>query len=198
MYSYSATSFSSRATVSGPFIELLWYLTYWGFLASCFSAMAVIKGSQYKAWQKVAYVSLEVAHALNLLIMPAFWIILAPGIYKMLHQQGLSWSTAEMAFHMFAIHFFPFLSTTVNVITTDIKLLKADWKLQFIVGQLYLIFNFLGTVNMKHSVYPIADWSVPWLTAVMYTILSAFMAGAYYGFCVFMDKYLPTRAEKKK
>lgn len=52
-----------------------------------------------------------------------------------------------MIAHMTILHATPLLMTSVNIYYTDIKLLKADWKLMAWHGFFYIFANALGTFD---------------------------------------------------
>lgn len=87
-------------------------------------------------------VSNEFANALNIVIMPLFWIVLAPTIFP-----NLSWHGYDLFIRvrMTCIHLFPFVSTTINLIVSDMELLSKDWTKVFFLGLTYMCFNAFGT-----------------------------------------------------
>ena len=111
----------AQTLCQGKVSELLWYLTDWGALTTVFAMYACFKATIYDEWHDTAVVWMELATALNVVIMPAFWLLLAPSIYSSLHWP---WKGIELyiAFRMFTIHFFPWVWTTVMLILTPMEL----------------------------------------------------------------------------
>merc|ERR1712098_287238 len=97
----------------------------------------------------------ECAQCLNLIITPCFWIILGPLIFPKLDFSKIG---IFIGLHMFILHAFPIVTTTLNIWYTDMKIFKADWKLMIPLGFFYMYANALGTYDMGHVIYPIIDW----------------------------------------
>ena len=116
------------------------FFTFWGYLISLFSVIASLKATQYYEWQAAACISTEIGHAINLAIMPLFWILLWPGIKTM----GWHWDTWQIMMHMITLHSVPFITTTVNIAVTDMKLLRKDTTKVLIAGYLYVLTNLFG------------------------------------------------------
>jgi len=60
---------------------LIFYLTEWGVWISFFGHVASLKATKFDFWQKPAVILLEMATCLDLIIVPIFWIGLAPMIF---------------------------------------------------------------------------------------------------------------------
>lgn len=60
------------------------------------------------------------------------------------------------------IHVWPYVIILLNIYFTDVKPLKEDYKFVYLIGALYILWNFIG--NWDYSaygglrVYPIIDW----------------------------------------
>lgn len=101
-----------------------------------------------------------------------------------------------MVVHMTILHATPILMTSLNVYFTDIKLLKADWKLAVWHGFFYMFANKLGTFDMDHAVYPIIDWKSYPMTIAVFCLAIAIMSGVYYCHCIWLETHLKRRGEK--
>ena len=124
------------------------------------------------------------AIALDLLITPLFWTILAPGIYKDIIKDWPKYGikVLPVAILMFSHHAVPVISTMTNLYFSDIKLLKNDWPLIIIMGLLYIPCNYIGYRTTGKAIYPIGDWkSVPFTIAV-YVVVALLEAGIFYLF----------------
>jgi hypothetical protein len=86
--------------------------------------------------------------------------------------------------------------TLANIYYTDIKLLKADWKLLCIIAPIYTFVNFLGNFETTQGlIYPLIDWkSYPstffWFF-VFYTVTNVL----YYLDCMWRDALWKRRSE---
>ena len=121
------------AVVINEVIWLYFYETFWGFLFTTFSIMATVKAVWFpkSQWVWVAQLSTECAHTLNLVITPLFWIVLAPMVYPSLSWHGIDLYTR---LHLFTLHAFPIIFTTVNIVLTDMQLDPNDWKKMVFMG----------------------------------------------------------------
>ena len=88
-------------------------------------------------------------------------------------------------------HTLPIVSSTINIVLTDIELQRSHWKYCFVMGIAYMGANGLGTYNEGRPLYPVVDWKNPAETAFLFVVMAAAQSGLYYGFCVLMKKYLP-------
>lgn len=155
-------------------------------IISFFSIIASIKAASNQEWQSTAMISTECATCLNLFITPFFWIILAPNIYK-----DLSWNGYDlyMRIHMATIHTLPFVSTLINVIFTDMILLKKDWKLMVALGILYAFANFLGVYDCGMPLYPVLDWKNTIYTLFCFTCIIIIKTSLYYLNAIMIEKF---------
>jgi hypothetical protein len=112
------------------------YLTYWSYLISFFSIIASISASQksLKFLQKVAVLSTEFAVCLNLFVTIMFWGYLAQ-----------AWDTFDAVTKVWyaVLHTVPIVTVTINVIVTDMILIREDWIYMYILGLCYIPFNYL-------------------------------------------------------
>lgn len=161
--------------------EMLWiplYFTFWGYFISMFSVFASMKAATYYEWQWWACVLTEVAHSLNIIILPLFWGLLWPGIAPM----GWHWNTWQLMMHMITLHSVPFISTTINITLTDMKLLRDDWSKVVKAGLCYFATNFVGQFIFGQALYPDqTDWvAIPGPTLLFGLGSITLTTGAYY------------------
>ena len=126
------------------------FFTFWGYFISMFSVFATMKAATYYEWQIVACVSTTVGQALNNIIMPLFWFLLYPSY------QPMVWNihTFQMNMHLITLHSVPFISTTLNVALTDMKLLRGDVVKVVIAGYIYVACNIFGQFMYGFPIYP--------------------------------------------
>lgn len=156
-------------------------------LISFFSIIATIKAANDSEWQKTAMISTECATCLNLFITPFFWIVLAPNIYSSLGWTGFDF---YMRIHMAAIHTLPFISTSINVLLTDLILLKQDWKLMVALGVFYMFANLLGVYDCGMPLYPIIDWKNTLHTVFCFICIITCKTSLYYIYAVMIEKLI--------
>ena len=95
-----------------------------------------------------------------------FWLVLIPVSAYQYSDTLHDWYGALsmdpfiifMIAHMTILHATPLVMTWVNIYYTDIKLLKADWKLMAWHGFFYIFANGLGTFDNERAPYPIITW----------------------------------------
>ena len=148
----------AASMATNPFVGFFYYLTFWGFIASFVSILASFKATHYPEWIKFAYYSSELAHTLNLIITPLFWIVLAPEIFPTLKWSGID---LFLRVHLTTLHSVPLIGTTINIVLTDMRLQTAHWKYGFVMGLCYMVANGIGTYATGKPLYPIVDWKDP-------------------------------------
>ena len=173
--------FEFAATVSMyPTSDMIYFLSDWGHVITVFSIFATCKaqmpGSQ-NHWPYWACISTELAIAMNMVITPLFWLCLAPMIFP-----HLKWSGYDLYVRIryTCVHSIPMLTSLINILISNQKFLSRDWKFIFSAGQVYLVCNYIGTMQTGHSIYPYGDWtSIPFSVA-FYTAISLVATVAYY------------------
>jgi len=93
---------------------------------------------------------------LNSVTTPLFWLLLAPSIFPNLDYKNPV--DLFMGIHMLTLHTVPIISSTINILLTDIILLKQDTKWIFWIGIFYMFANLAGTICNGKPIYPIVDW----------------------------------------
>ena len=176
------------------------YESEWGFLLTIFSLIASAKASGYTPtptnagnadkqaeWQNYAMITAEIAFALNLVITPIFWILMAKEIFPYLPNHG--WGLILQIVYA-THHLFPLITSILNLVLTDQYFAKRDYKMLFKVGLAYLGANLFGTWYTGQSVYgPPFDWDKP-LTALFFFVLQAFiLSGFHYGTAWISQKF---------
>jgi len=129
-------------------------------------AKATIKGKD-SIWFRFAAITQEVVMGFNIVITILFWVVLAPLVFK-----DLSWHGYDLFLRsrMTFLHIMPLVSSIVNLVMTDMRFLKKDWKYVFMCGVLYIPANGLGTWVAGHPLYPIVDWKNPLETVILFLI----------------------------
>lgn len=139
--------------------QLIFYLTEWGVWISFFALVATMKAVRFDAWQTPAVILMEMAVCLDLIIVPIFWIGLAPMIFPQLIKE---WPKDFMVtFTMITHHTVPAIAVFLNLYYTDMKLLKKDWWIQLVMGVLFIPANYAGFIVTGKSLYPGFDWTKP-------------------------------------
>jgi len=160
--------------------KLIFYLTEWGVWISFFAHIASMKAVKFDAWQKPAVILLEMATCLDLIIVPLFWIVLAPLIFPALIK---AWPADAMTFlTMITHHTIPAIATFSNLYFTDIKLLKKDWWIMLLMGVLFIPANYAGFVVLGQSLYPGFDWTKPIECAFKWFGIAVLQTVVYYAF----------------
>ena len=162
-------------------MHMLYFFSYWGSIASMLGLIFSIKAIQdKKAWQMPAVFATEMAMGFDLVIMPLFWAVLAPKLFS------AKWDTLlhiVTNFHLITTHTLPIIGTCVNIyLTKDFVFLTRDCQSMFLLGLIYIYFNYIGTINEGAPMYPVADWSNFWETVGYYTLLAATETLAYWLF----------------
>lgn len=171
------------------------FFTFWGYVISLFSVFASMKAAEYYEWQVAACVSTEVGHALNIIIMPLFWLFLWPGIAEM----GWHWDTWQLMMHMITLHSVPFISTSINIAITDIKLLRADYSKVMAAGYVYMVCNLVGQFSFGTPLYPWTEWVAnPLMTIVFFVVADSVCALIYWGSTWLIDWYAQWLAAKSE
>jgi hypothetical protein len=87
---------------------------------------------------------------------------------------SLGWHGADlfMRIHMTTLHSLPIITSTINIVLTDMKLVEQHWTRMVWMGVIYMFFNALGTHEMGRPCYPIADWKNIPETVILYTIMA--------------------------
>ena len=159
--------------------EFAWipgFLTFWGYFISWFSVFASMKASRFYEWQVSACILTEVGHALNLLIMPLFWIYLWPGISK----QGWHKDTWQTMMHMITLHSVPFVSTTINIAVSEIKILREDTTKVMKAGVVYVFCNICGQFYYGVPLYQWSSWVDSPIESAGYCTLFILVSGLMY------------------
>jgi hypothetical protein len=177
------------------FSWFVYFLTFWGVIVTFFSTIMSAKAASHNGYsprdQKrlndIAVASLECAHCLNLLITPLFWIILAPGIFPTLKWHGMD---LFMRLHMTTLHSVPIITSTINIVLTDMKLVPEHWTRMVWMGVIYMFCNGFGTYMTGRSLYPIVDWKNIPLTVFLW-ILTAFIQAGLYRIAAYFINKLP-------
>lgn len=188
-------------TMQGRWVEYFWYWTYWGWFIAIFTQILTLLVHYDKAyWNTTAYAWLEATQGLSLAVTFGFWVVLMPNIYTMFKFEDIAhWNVMQwfMWLHMCILHGTPIIMTSLNCYYSDIKIMKADWKLCVWHGFLYTFFNFLGFFDMGIAVYaPFISWvSYPFTFGEMITG-SFVMGGFYYLYAMWAEAHLKRRGEK--
>ena len=90
---------------------------------------------------------------------------------------------------MAAIHTLPFASTLINLLFTDMILLKKDWKLMVVLGIMYVFANFLGVYDSGMPLYPVLDWENTSNTLFCFFCIITTKTTLYYLIAVMMQKF---------
>ena len=90
---------------------------------------------------------------------------------------------------MFTLHVVPFVCSTVNILLTDMVILKKDTIYMFYAGLVYMFANFCGTVYNGHCIYPIIDWANIPLTIFLFVLMAITQTILYYYQAVLVEKY---------
>ena len=118
-------------------------------LACCQAAVDIYPGfpkPKNNPWQKRAAILLEISVGFNIVTVILFWTILAPTVFKVIKWDGIGiW----MGIRMVTLHTVPAITSCSNLIMSDIKLIKGDWKMVAFVGWIYLFANAYGTYEMR-------------------------------------------------
>lgn len=145
------------------------------------SVIASTKAVRFPDWVKFAYYSTEMSHCLNMVITPLFWFILEPMIFPHLKWHGMD---LVIRVHYSMVHALPIISSTINIVLTDIHLQRTHWTYCFVMGIAYMGANGLGTYEEGKPLYPIVDWKNPAETAFLFILMAAVQSGLFYGFAV--------------
>lgn len=178
-----------------------YYYTLWSWCNAIISQILTILASRNpEYWHVMAFAWLEAAHCLNLTVTFCFWVILVPIIVYYIHTMPGPSTWDDQAYftilHWTILHATPLIMTWVNIYFTDIKLLKADWKLMVWHGFFYMFANYLGFFDLEHAMYPIIDWtSYPQTITVFLLAIAFLVCGFYICWCNFADKYFKRRGE---
>ena len=159
--------------------EMAWiplFFTFWGYFISMFSVFATMKAATYYEWQIAACVSTEIGHSLNLAIMPLFWGLLWPGIAQM----GWHWNTWQIMMHMVTLHSVPFISTTINIAVTDMKILRKDTTKVLIAGYAYMFTNLFGQFYYGQPCYAFTDWVSSPLGTISFCVIAITVVSFFY------------------
>ena len=124
----------------------------------------------------------------NLVIMPLFWYMLAPELFK------LDWHGIQLItnIHLIITHTIPFISSVTNVyLTKGFVMLPRDYKSILGCGMIYIYANYIGHIEEGKPLYPIsfANWVEFWPTVGWYTVLAVLEAGCYWLFATLLCKY---------
>merc|ERR1711924_20661 len=105
-------------------------------------------------YQVYAALGTQAAVAINLCMTPAFWYMFG-SMFK-----NYSWHGIDLflRLHMTTLHSLPLIGTLLNVLITDIKFVKKDWNKMMWLGQIYMVFNFVGQFSYGTPLYAITDW----------------------------------------
>ena len=159
--------------------HVFFFFSYWGdvasFLATCFQ----IRAAKFpKTYQVPAMICQEMAWSFNLIIFPLFWGYI---FWWELKHTDLHTLIGKIDFvHYFTVHTFPMLSCILNTyLTKDMTMVRDDWKIMLASGTFYIFANWLGTIVEGSPMYPIADWTNPALTIMIYFITACIEAYAY-------------------
>ena len=114
---------------------------------------------------------------MNIVTVILFWTVLAPTVFANIKWDGIGiW----MGVRMITLHTVPAISSITNLILSDIKMIKTDWKMVAFFGWTYLFANAYGTYEMKQPVYPVADWKNIPETFILYSLAGLAMGGFFY------------------
>jgi len=137
----------------------------------------------------------EIGHALNIIIMPLFWGLLWPGIAPM----GWNRDTWQFMMHMVTLHSVPFISTTINIALTDIKLLRSDVSKVTIAGYAYMVCNIIGQFLYGQPLYAQTEWVAKPLQTLGFCVFSIYFTGLMYkGSTYLIDLYATWLANRSE
>lgn len=118
--------------------------------------------------------------------MPLFWLTLWPTISKM----GWHKNTWQMMMHMVTLHSVPFITTTINIALTDIKLLRDDTIKVMKAGYVYVVCNIIGQFLYGQPLYPQTQWVAKPLQTLAFCIVAiSFTSFMYWCSTFLIDKY---------
>ena len=178
--------------------DFFFYWTSWGACWTTVTEILTFKamGPEKEYYRTPAAIMNQISMGFNVPITILFWVALAPGIYE-----NIDWSKPLdlwMAAHMFTLHVFPFVTTTLTIATSDIVLLSKDWPHQVMGVMAYSLANACGQFYMGHPVYPTApwDWEKPVSTIFWFACLAALQTGLYLLTC-YLNKMFNTWAKSE-
>ena len=89
---------------------------------------------------------------------------------------------------MITLHSVPFITTTSNILLTDMSLLRKDVPKVMFAGYLYMFVNFGGQFYYGQPLYDFNDWvSNPLKTLCFCVIAITTCSVLYYGFTYLVD-----------
>jgi len=132
------------------------------------SVIACNRNGYYRA----AYIATEIAFAINVFVMPAFWLILWPGMIKAYNQYIVDHPDKAKAIGIqlwfeALMHTLPGACVIINIIFTDMSLDAKHWWIAFLtVLPGYAVANYFGSIDpqiaafTKHkgTIYGFEDW----------------------------------------
>ena len=122
----------------------------------------------------------------NLVIFPLFWLLLAR---KLFNNPWDSLIHIVTNIHLIGSHTIPLIGGFTNVyLTKGHVMLPYDWRYVFFLGVSYIAANYIGTLEEKAPMYPVADWKNFFFTFFCYFALAAIEAGFYYKFSQWLCK----------
>lgn len=160
-----------------PIAVTLTYYSMWGILLALFAQIFSMIACTREGWFKIAYITTEIAYAVNAFIMLAFWVILIPNAIKNAPKpdpnvtpKPMTGVQAFMAFQGIFIHIIPFVSCVTDLWLTDMALEKSHWWIAFVtMCPVYMIPNLVGSMTMGSmmitgemgTIYGYEDWYNP-------------------------------------
>lgn len=196
---WSLTLFVTNA----DYMYFFYYWTLWGWWVSIVTQiLTLLAAHNPEYWHVTAFAWLQACQGLNFGVTAGFWGVLTPLIFMYWpkpdpeHPSVWTWESYFMIVHMTILHATPIIMTTVNIYFSDIKILRADWKLVTWHGFFYMFANWLGAFDMGHEVYPLITWKSYPVTIGIFLIGIAVMSGFYLCFTSWTDAHLKRRGEK--
>jgi hypothetical protein len=166
-------------------VHLTKYISVWGFYATLFYSIltALFKDApdNSRKWM-ITYIMGEVAYALQMMIMPVYFLILFPICVVVGHEMLENIDPVEAVFQT-TTHLFIPIMLAIDIFSTDISFRKSHRAAIIVVIGAYLLTNLIWCLAEGKPSYPLLDWvSFPsYILAAMGVlgVLGAYSLGTY-------------------
>lgn len=170
---------------------------HWAFIALVFGMLAC----HFEGWFRIAYITTEIALAVNQTIMILFWLLIYPAM----------WSLGDLDdpdthFYMIFYHLIPIVSVVLQLAFTDMALEKRHWWIAaFVMFPVYMLCNCYGVFHIPGqldkfpwgSIYSIEGWvDYPVMTVFIFFVAAMIQGGLFYCSCSIVDRVWPKREEE--
>jgi len=98
--------------------EVMFYMTHWGVMLATFGVLFTIKSAKEEGWKSYAIITSQLSLSFGFIIVPLFWLVLAPTVFKPLGWKG---HDLYLRIHFFQQHTAPLAATLVNIIMSDFQ-----------------------------------------------------------------------------